>query len=505
MSFLLSLVLAVGGGPVPSPSLNTVTKTMAPLTLYVNPSTGNDQNSCTAVGTPCLTLAGVRNRIPSIIRHAVTVNMAPGNYAGISLAGLTWDGIPGGSAYVAFVGTLSTFAPATGTATGTFTSATSCSTLGVHATLTQAGQTWTSNNLRGQLVEITAGTGSGNFAPITDNTATTLTVAGCMTADATSQYAIRTWDAVINSAVANAQPYITSSLTAGIGVFGVSGRSPGSSESLVYFDSVRVNTGASGTALRVTDNGRLAMRRSRLESSSGTVVSFGPGTLILDDTVVFSTATAGIAPFIIGPSQNALANGTTSLRMLQSMLITDNSSNAVLLIVDGASVNILQSLIRATNVGATTLVKASGLVSFYAATINRWECAPGTVTTSGFSLFSRPNSTYTGVTTASVSFDSDGIFNCYYGILASGGNLMFSTDDTVINSPAGHTAIWLSEGARFRWDDGSDITGSWSSAQINVDGSLYSEAAINGFTPQRVFDLTSGTYFGIGPASGSTP
>lgn len=73
---------------------------------------------------------------------------------------------------------------ATGTATGTATS-------GTATTLVDSGQAWTEDDLIGAAVMITGGTGKGQVVEITDNDATSLTVASWTTQpDNTSTYAL---------------------------------------------------------------------------------------------------------------------------------------------------------------------------------------------------------------------------------------------------------------------------------------------------------------------------
>ncbi len=174
--------------------------TQAALTLYVDP-TGSDSGGCTASGTSaCLTIQGALGKVPKLIRHRVTINVAAGNYAGFIVSGFTQDQTVNqttGGLYI--LGTLANATVATGSASGTATSGTagSAQTFG---TLTDSTQTWTTNDLVGKWVVISSGTGSGQTVVISSNTTDTITVVGTWTAPgATSVYAIQEPSSVITS------------------------------------------------------------------------------------------------------------------------------------------------------------------------------------------------------------------------------------------------------------------------------------------------------------------
>lgn len=181
--------------------------TTAALNLYVD-TTGNDANDCTASGaSACLTIQGAVNKVPKRLLHAVDIAVGAGTFAG---GGAYVEGFscePGASAstggYLRIHGTLATATVATGTATGTATSGTASSG-NTGTILTDSGQSWTVDDLRGKLLEITAGTGSGQVVAIASNTATAITLAASLgtTPNNTSVYAIRSWGTVISGALA---------------------------------------------------------------------------------------------------------------------------------------------------------------------------------------------------------------------------------------------------------------------------------------------------------------
>lgn len=179
--------------------------TQGALNLYVE-TTGNDANFCTDVSAPCLTIQGAVDKVPKLIRHPVIIAVGQGTFgAGAYISAFLIDKAadPSVGAYMQVFGTLINGTPATGPATGTATSGTAGTTDSVTwGTLTLTGAGWTVNDLRGKLLEITGGTGSGQIRSVYANTADTITVAGDWTAPTgTSTFAIRDWGTTINGVV----------------------------------------------------------------------------------------------------------------------------------------------------------------------------------------------------------------------------------------------------------------------------------------------------------------
>lgn len=172
---IAALLLAqniIGGGSVNGASVQSATT--AALTFYVDPA-GNNANTCTASGAggACATLAGVLPKIPQVINHNVTVNIAAGAYAAPFILSTPFRIANG--ATLTFTGAQTTFTPATGTSSGTTTAAAAGSTSGP-ATMTDSGQSWTTSDLVGRYVLFGSGALSGQAFPITANTGTTITI-----------------------------------------------------------------------------------------------------------------------------------------------------------------------------------------------------------------------------------------------------------------------------------------------------------------------------------------
>src|SRR5258706_3566145 len=154
---LAALLAAIFGGVVGSNLLQNPTfTTQGPLNLFVDPA-GNDAGTCLGTGiAACATIQGAVNLVPKRIRHPVTVTVASTySGAGAYVEGFSYEpGVsPTSGAYLLVIGTFTNFAPATGSATGTVTSATAGPNPNTWNTITVNGAGWTSSNLRGQLIE----------------------------------------------------------------------------------------------------------------------------------------------------------------------------------------------------------------------------------------------------------------------------------------------------------------------------------------------------------------
>lgn len=178
-------------------------RTFANLNLFVDAASGSDSTACTATGVgACATIQGALAKMPRRLCNRGTISVAAGSYTGFVVSGFTQDqcdqNTQGG---LLIQGTLANITPTTGSATGTATSGTagSGSTFG---TLTDSTQSWTVNDLVGNFVVITAGTGSGQTFVISSNTATVITVVGTWTAPGgTSTYSIQQPSTIVSTGI----------------------------------------------------------------------------------------------------------------------------------------------------------------------------------------------------------------------------------------------------------------------------------------------------------------
>jgi hypothetical protein len=175
----------------------------AALDLYCDPA-GNDSNPGTAL-LPVRQPAAALALVPRHLRHRATIHLAPGSYQGFSVTGFVFDPQPDGTQIgLAVAGTFVTATPVTGTATGTSTGAANGSvTTPSWAVLTDSGQSWTPEDLRGRFLEITTGTGAGQILPIVHNDATHIYVMTTTwsAAPSGSGYAIHDQGAIINTPI----------------------------------------------------------------------------------------------------------------------------------------------------------------------------------------------------------------------------------------------------------------------------------------------------------------
>jgi len=153
-------------------------QTYSNLTLYVDP-TGSDTGACTSSGTgACATIGAALGRIPKNVRHTVQVNVAAGTYSEtVQVTGFALARAPNDTSStpsLTITGTTGAPTLTTGTTTGTLTSA---SMSGAPSTVTDSGQSWTVDNLKGLFLLMTSGARNGTYYPIVSNTATVLRLA----------------------------------------------------------------------------------------------------------------------------------------------------------------------------------------------------------------------------------------------------------------------------------------------------------------------------------------
>ncbi len=59
------------------------TETTGNLNMYVS-TTGDDNNTCLSIGQECLTIQGAIDKLPKILRSAVTINVGEGTFSSLS-------------------------------------------------------------------------------------------------------------------------------------------------------------------------------------------------------------------------------------------------------------------------------------------------------------------------------------------------------------------------------------------------------------------------------------
>lgn len=176
-----------------------VTETTGALTLYVR-SDGNDSSNCTAdaAGQACLTIQAAINKIPTVVKHQVTINIGAGHFAGFILANKMLQMYNGQTAQWPLTiqgAAFANFTPATGSGSGT-------SDGGSTTTLSDSTQSWTAHNLRGKIVYVNSG-----YLIIRDNDATSFETIGASGATMSGKaYVIQDWATIIDQFTAGTYP-----------------------------------------------------------------------------------------------------------------------------------------------------------------------------------------------------------------------------------------------------------------------------------------------------------
>lgn len=459
-------------------------KTTGTAAWFVDPA-GSDSNNCTSATSPCLTLLGVQAKMPKVVRNPVTITMADGNYAGGWFGSFQFAPTdPAVGAYIYFLSNgLIAFSPATGTATGTASSGTQCSYASpptVFAALTDALQTWTVDNLRGQLIELTGGTGSGQFMPIISNTATVVTVPGCWSVapDATTTYAIRDWGVVINVGTNQPpDPFIAAGSATGLGLMNAHDSERNNLSAFYFVDSIRVSTSGSGSAMRVA-NADVYARRSRFDSasSSGSGVNVvGSGRTILQSCVVTNSAN-GNALNTGGPSGSpAAASATASVRTINAYFQAAGTTTNPGVFISGP-VDFNGTAIRMTSAAAPFAVRFVGNIAGGIFLQTSVFCTAGGSTVGLSALNAQQSQSSVGSNTVSILWDSSSISECATAIRFDGRMQSIQTDDSTFQATAGTTAIYAGSGAYVNLDINSAISGSFTT-QISLDGLVTADFA----------------------------
>jgi|CXWL01.1.fsa_nt_gi hypothetical protein len=464
-------------------------QTYASLALFVDP-TGNDNNACTATGTDaCLTFQGAVSKVPKLVRHPVTIDSATGSYGPFLVDGFSFDAesVTAG-AYLWFRGAYVAFVPATGTASGTATAG-SAGTGSTFGTMSDGIQTWTVDNLKGQILEITGGTGVGQFRVIESNTATIITIVGTWTTSpvAGSTYAIRDWGTSITSA--QVQPALPNFAGANATAIQVAGntmiRQPGAAvlSANIYFERIKTAPGGANRGVAVAGGTQLvAFNQCRIEGGSLPALDVTNGSSARATTSYFFSSSSTIN--LGGGSSAGNLSGAYSFAF--SMVETSGAS-ASAISLNAAGMTFALGEVKTT--GATSLagVGLSGTAQNIQFNSNRVVCAAGSTTrgiryVEAFSANSQ--STFGGDTVA--------ITNCATGIEAQGTFRVITSSVWAFNTLT--TGILASKGAVVNLSSGSTFT--TVTSEISIDGVVYTAAALNALTPPVITNLNYGTWVG---------
>lgn len=450
----LTLDAGFGGG--------AITTTGAALTLYVDP-TGNDANECSASGTSaCATIQGAINKIPKVIRHNITINVAAGTYTGAIISGFTMDSSMSTTGGLLISGTRATSTGLiSGTATGTATSGTNGDSTITFGTLVDTTQTWTTNDLRGRFLHITGGTGINQVVPIVSNTGTTITVArsSWTTPDATSTYAIEDDAVVINTPVHGVASPLGSAFSTEAGMLFVA-----LSGLRVHVRDIKVSVSAENGLEVGTGAGAVTFQRIQ--------VTDGP-----------SNSSFWLSDLLPGGTMSVLdSTMTTSSTLISHISSFDNAAKSTIslsgLVLVGGSIGIeLGSLIISSS-GNISIQNVStyGIKEYLTHMGDRWQstqitCANSSGVALGIgSIFSASFFVY-GPTHAIIS--SMSVTTCGTGVQAEGPGV--GLDISAIQGAAATTGLDVRNGA-FITVNGSGYTMTSGTNDINLDSNAATSA-----------------------------
>lgn len=445
------------------------TSTTGTTTVYVD-ATGNDANACTGTGTDaCLTINGALAKLPKLIRNPTTVQVGAGNFGAFALSGFTLAQ-PGATLEVK--GTLTTTTATTGSASGTATGGTAGSaTAPTFGTLVQTGAGWTVNDFAGKLVEITGGTGAGQYRIITSNTVDTLTITGTWTAPtATSTFVIHDWGTVINTGATLAGLTLTTTYAVYIA------NNPADAVDFVGNIGLRWLKVAppSGTnGVQVGSGGKVLIRESNMTvagaSQYSAIANVNAYARIVDSYM--QTAFAGIGVTGIGYFQtlrcwikggqvSAWDSGQISTFDMRLGYMSGFTTSAYYGSAAGnSSVVLLSNIIDGAGSGSTICIQAIST----------------TAPSPGYLRYAVQGGGY-----------GNSISNCATAVKLDGPS--FFDFGGVLTGSTNTTAISLANGARLKTSSLATITGT---TEISVDGAAYTFVTLRALSPKRITDLNT--------------
>lgn len=333
------------------------------VTYYVDASIGADSFSCTDPTTPCLTIQAAVNKVPKLLRDLVTISTAAGSYAGYIVSGFTSDvGTAPTTAGLAFTGAVATSTGlASGTATGTSTAG-SAGTTNTFGTLTDSGQAWTINNLRGKLI-----LKAGETRVIASNTATVITVIGTWTSPGVgTAYTIQDSSVNVNTSISQPPSGVAVATANSANVLVTDNNLNWRTSSMSFVNMKFTNT--TGTGIRVFDGTNVEVDTSQFVlTNSSALVSGGTGQsngIRLTDVSIVDSATASGTTVSLS---NCVATLTRALFVGGNININGNACSSFT-ISSTQTTNAGTTAVQMTNVAAASLT-ASNITSTTTAVI----------------------------------------------------------------------------------------------------------------------------------------
>lgn len=452
--------------------------TQSALNLYVE-TTGNDANFCTDVTTPCLTIQGAVDKIPKLVRHPVTITTGLGTFsAGAVISGFTFDkAATGTDRYIWVRGALIDASPTTGPTTGTATSGTAgtADTL-TWGTLTLTAAGWTVNDLRGKLIEITGGTGSGQIRPVSSNTADTITVPGTWTApSATSTFAIRGWGTLISGVVS--APGTPSNPASAASAFYITDMAKAVTGSVVV-DKFKF-THTTGRTLVVNSEISTVFQYCDFHSTSAAnlINAFGAPSVALQYNY-------GLVP----AGARLVQTQSTSMGSLYlDRNVVDALTTGVVAEVSSANATFYFNDFKNTS---SALIRLMGSTSNISIATNKLDCnsAGGigvdslTASSSAYPL--KPATRGNG----NIRFTTNDISNCATAINLKG-DIHAYFEAGVVSGTGNTTAVSVADQASADIEADTTLTGA---TELLIEGTAYTLANLRALSPKRIADLSTG-------------
>jgi hypothetical protein len=449
--------------------------TEADLTIYVNGSTGNDANAGT-IGAPVATISAGLKLIPKTVAHKVKLSIAAGNYAGASVAPFqitpnrsisqdSWLFIEGALADVGVSGTLTGVTAASGATFATFTDSALSLTVDAH---------------RGQLVEITSGTGStGTLGrpvrhKIVSNTSNTFTVLGSgLTAPTSgSGYKLVDCATVINSGTAptaatNTPGAVSVPATAAFGLsfvgsFGVS----------YAVHNIKFTMSASMSRGVLMGEPRVAFTHCRFDASSGTVFGVTNGSF----QIPLGT------PVFFGCSSDLTGTSNSSF-----LSLTSTGGGGALPSPNMTSCHLRGGLIP-LNLGGNyvgPVINNCLIENSTSSAVNMFGCGLAQIVNSRFvgcvRAFNAVESATAGLGGTTFALSSCDISTCTTGLLMTGA--FVGCYLTNVSGTGNTTFLQMSRGARAVIASNVTATGT---TEVSIDGAASDFATMRGASPKVV-------------------
>ncbi len=420
------------------------------------------------------------------MRHPVNVAVADGTYAaGLGMYDFRFDPInPTNGAFIQFTGNLANATVATGTATGTATagSAGSGSTFG---TLTDGAQTWTVNDLKGKMINITGGTGSGQVRQISSNTATDITVVGTWTAPTgTSTYAVSTWGNTVTGSInQTALPNgVAASLPSGLIVNGIQLMRYSNASSPITFKRINFSPSGVNTSAVFLQDGAVGLIECKLSgNAAASGILTGVNALPYLDTDLVTSATGAALSISAPSSANALPFVGRSI-----IQTTGAAGNAMTVTGGYFSTAGAPDEINALNSATTNVLSLQGGLTKVTLSNLHLNCTAGGSTT-GLSIATTANSnggTFIGVGATGVQ-----VLACPIGVSITGPSTLTLVSGNTFQGAT--TGFLLTRGGRI--DVTADPTFTTYGTELSIDGVTSTYAAFLALTPPSISNLGYGS------------